>query len=47
MNAAQSLKLDEPNHTPRFWNIVRAQHPMADKTKEWLRENGPRLEQNL
>jgi len=39
--------LIEPNHTPRFWNIVRAQHPMAEKAKDWLKEHGVLLEQNL
>lgn len=39
--------LIEPNHTPRFWNIVRAQHPTAEKAKDWLREHGALLEQNL
>jgi len=30
----------EANHTPRFWNIVRAKTPTADKAKIWLKENG-------
>lgn len=37
--------LIEPNHTPRFWNIVRAQSPTMDKAKAWLKENGQLLEQ--
>ena len=39
--------LIEPNHTPRFWNIVRAQHPATDDAKRWLREHGALLEQRL
>ncbi len=39
--------LIETNHTPRFWNIVKAQHPSADKAKTWLKEHGALLEQNL
>jgi predicted metal-dependent hydrolase len=37
--------LIEPNHTPRFWNIVRAQSPTKEKAKAWLKENGQLLEQ--
>jgi len=37
--------LIEANHTPRFWNIVRAQAPTMDKAKAWLKENGQLLEQ--
>lgn len=37
--------LIEPNHTPRFWNIVRAQSPTVEKAKAWLKENGQLLEQ--
>jgi len=39
--------LIEPNHTPRFWNIVRAQHPSTDKAKVWLKKHGAMLEQDL
>jgi predicted metal-dependent hydrolase len=39
--------LIEPNHTPRFWNIVRAQHPATEDAKRWLREHGGLLEQRL
>lgn len=39
--------LMEANHTTRFWNIVRAQVPMADKAKVWLRENGQFIEQMI
>jgi len=34
----------EANHSPRFWNIVRAQIPTFLKAKEWLKENGYLLE---
>lgn len=37
----------EPNHTPRFWNIVRAQIPSMEKAKVWLQKNGALLEQEL
>jgi predicted metal-dependent hydrolase len=37
--------LIEPNHTPKFWNIVRAQSPTMEKAKTWLKENGQLLEQ--
>ena len=37
--------LIEANHTPRFWNIVRAQAPTMDKAKAWLKENGQLLEE--
>ncbi|MCX7571293.1 SprT family zinc-dependent metalloprotease [Tumebacillus sp. DT12] len=39
--------LIENNHTPRFWNIVRAQAPTMEKAKTWLKENGQLLEQML
>lgn len=39
--------LIEANHTPRFWNIVRAQAPTMDKAKAWLKENGQLLEQTI
>jgi predicted metal-dependent hydrolase len=35
----------EPNHTPRFWNIVHTQAPTMDKAKVWLKEHGQLLEQ--
>lgn len=37
----------EANHTPRFWNIVRAQTPTMEKAKAWLKENGQLLEQAI
>lgn len=39
--------LIEPNHSPRFWNIVRAQTATMDKAKAWLKENGQLLEQAI
>lgn len=37
----------EANHTPRFWNIIRAQLPTLDKARDWLREHGQRLEEEV
>ena len=37
--------LIEANHTPRFWNIIRAQAPTMERAKAWLKENGQLLEQ--
>lgn len=39
--------LMESNHTPRFWNIVRAQAPSMEKARAWLRENGQLLEEDV
>jgi predicted metal-dependent hydrolase len=39
--------LMEPNHTPRFWNIVKAQIANMDKPKQWLKEHGQLLEQTV
>lgn len=39
--------LIETNHTSRFWNIVRAQVPMMEKAKTWLKENGGLLEEAI
>lgn len=39
--------LIEPNHTPRFWNIVKAQIANMDKPKQWLKEHGQLLEQSV
>jgi len=39
--------LIESNHTPRFWNIVRAQSPKMEKAKQWLREYGQILEEEI
>ncbi|TVQ96855.1 MAG: M48 family peptidase [Desulfovibrionales bacterium] len=37
----------EPNHTPRFWNIVHTQSPRMDKARQWLLENGGILEEEI
>jgi Protein of unknown function DUF45 len=37
----------EPNHTSRFWGIVRAHNPTMDKAKSWLKEHGQVLEEQL
>lgn len=37
----------EANHTPKFWNIIRAQAPTMEKAKTWLKENGQLLEQAI
>lgn len=37
----------EPNHTPRFWNIVRAQITNLDKARAWLKQQGQLLEQKI
>ncbi|MFH1985780.1 MAG: SprT family zinc-dependent metalloprotease [Pseudomonadota bacterium] len=37
--------LIEANHTPQFWNIVRAQAPTMDKARVWLKENGQLLDE--
>jgi len=37
----------EANHTPRFWNIVRAQSSKMDKAKQWLLEHGQLLEDEV
>lgn len=37
----------EANHTPRFWNIVRAKSTSAEKAKAWLKEYGQILEQEF
>ncbi len=36
--------LIEANHTPRFWNVVRAQTPTMEKAKAWLKEHGQLLD---
>lgn len=37
----------EANHTPRFWNIVRAKAPSTEKAKVWLKEHGQMLEEDV
>jgi hypothetical protein len=41
------VHLIEANHTPRFWNIIRAQSPTMEMAKAWLKENGQLLEQAI
>lgn len=37
----------EANHTPSFWNIVRAKVSLAEKAKSWLKVNGQLLEEEI
>jgi hypothetical protein len=37
----------EGNHTPRFWNIVRAKAPSTEKARAWLKEHGQILEEEV
>lgn len=39
--------LIEANHTPRFWNIVRAKAPTTEKARTWLKEHGQLLEEEV
>lgn len=39
--------LIESNHTPDFWNVVKAQAPSTEKAKDWLKKYGALLEQDL
>jgi predicted metal-dependent hydrolase len=45
--AHELAHLIEPNHTANFWNIVYVQAPRYEKAKQWLKENGLSLFQNL
>ena len=36
--------LIEPNHTPKFWNIVAVQLPQYAQAKDWLAKNGNEIE---
>ena len=45
--AHELAHLLEPNHTPRFWNIVKTQVPMMDRARDWLREHGQLLEEEV
>ena len=40
-------QLLEPNHTPRFWNIVKTQVPSTDRARDWLSEHGKLLEEEV
>lgn len=37
----------ESNHTPRFWGIVSAQTANMERARQWLRENGQSLEEEV
>ncbi|MCT7964999.1 M48 family metallopeptidase [Laspinema sp. D1] len=37
----------EPNHTPRFWGIIRSQTPHMEKARNWLKVNGSLLDATL
>ena len=37
----------EGNHTPRFWNIVRAKALSTEKARAWLKEHGQVLEEEV
>ena len=45
--AHELAHLLEPNHTPRFWNIVNTQVPTMDRARDWLREHGQILEEEV
>ena len=45
--AHELAHLLEPNHTPRFWNIVKTQVPNTDRARDWLREHGQLLEEEV
>jgi predicted metal-dependent hydrolase len=37
----------EPNHTERFWSIVRANSPRMERAKLWLKQQGHLLDEEL
>ena len=45
--AHELAHLLEPNHTPRFWNIVKTQVSTMDRARGWLREHGQILEEEV
>ena len=45
--AHELAHLLEPNHTARFWNIVKTQVPTMDRARGWLREHGQILEEEV
>ena len=45
--AHELAHLLEPNHTPRFWNIVKTQMPTMDRARGWLRKHGQILEEEV
>jgi predicted metal-dependent hydrolase len=42
--AHELVHLIEPNHTPRFWNVLSIQAPNYQRAKGWLKKNGYMLE---
>jgi hypothetical protein len=38
------VHLIEPNHSPRFWDLVAITYPKYEEAKEWLKRNGQKLE---
>ena len=45
--AHELAHLLEPNHTQRFWNIVKTRAPTMDRARDWLREHGQLLEEEV
>ena len=45
--AHELAHLLEPNHTLRFWNIVKTQIPTVERARGWLREHGQLLEEEV
>lgn len=45
--AHELAHLIEPNHTRRFWAIVKTQVVHMEKAKDWLKQHGQLLEQDL
>ena len=45
--AHELAHLLESNHTPRFWNIVKTQVPTMDRARNWLKEHGQILEEEM
>jgi len=37
------MHLQQPNHSRRFWRLVRRACPWADEARAWLRRHGPDL----
>ncbi|MCL4560189.1 MAG: M48 family metallopeptidase [Chloroflexi bacterium] len=37
----------EPNHSPKFWNIIAVQLPEFEKPKKWLKDYGYKLEEDF